>query len=60
MISVFENGIRVLGYTQLLVCGWAPPNWHLGTSPLLAIPSFLLGVLRVTLGAGARAPAPQS
>ena len=28
--------------------GWAPPNWHLGTSPLLAIlvvPSFLLDVL---------------
>ena len=25
--------------------GWAPPNWHLGTSPLLAVPSFLLDVL---------------
>eukprot|EP01049_Picozoa_sp_SAG25_P000342 SAG25_NODE_11_length_28117_cov_24.264901_3_plen_215_part_00 len=33
--------------------GWAPPNWHLGTSPLLAVPSFLLGVLRVTFLAAA-------
>jgi hypothetical protein len=32
---------------------WAPPNWHLGTSPLLAVPSFLLGVLRDTFLAAA-------
>ena len=35
------------------LASWAPPNCHLGTSFLLAVPSFLLGVLRVTFLAAA-------